>query len=202
MAAQTFSVFITGGTGYIGAPLIRELVERGHTVRALVRPGSEKKLPSGAEAIPGNALDASSYSSLIQPSHTFVQLVGVAPPQPGEGSRVPDHRPGIRSGCDLRGASSWRAAFHLSQRGATGTDHEELSAGASRVRICSTGKRFERYYRPPVVRARARSSVALRSITDVLVVRAYPLNSRRRPSPGLGHALANDANTGLRRRKP
>src|SRR5450432_3170228 len=84
MAAHTFSAFITGGTGYLGQPLIRTLLERGHSVRALVRAGSEKKLPAGAEAIPGNALDASSYASLIQPSHTFVQLVGVAHPSPSK----------------------------------------------------------------------------------------------------------------------
>jgi uncharacterized protein YbjT (DUF2867 family) len=84
MAARTFSVFITGGTGYIGAPLLRALVERGHSVRALVRPGSEKKLPAGAEAVLGNALDVSSYSACIQPSHTFVQLVGVSHPSPAK----------------------------------------------------------------------------------------------------------------------
>jgi uncharacterized protein YbjT (DUF2867 family) len=84
MAPQTFSVFVTGGTGYIGAPLIRALVERGHRVRALVRPGSEPKLPSGAEAVTGNALDSSSYAARIHPSRTFVQLVGVAHPSPSK----------------------------------------------------------------------------------------------------------------------
>lgn len=84
MVAQTFSVFIAGGTGYLGQPLIRALVERGHQVRALVRPGSERKLPAGADAVPGNALDAASYAGRIQPSHTFVQLVGVAHPSPAK----------------------------------------------------------------------------------------------------------------------
>jgi uncharacterized protein YbjT (DUF2867 family) len=84
MATQTFSVFITGGTGYLGKPLIRALLERGHSVRALVRLGSEKKLPAGAEAVPGNPLDASSYAARIQPSRTFVQLVGVAHPSPSK----------------------------------------------------------------------------------------------------------------------
>jgi uncharacterized protein YbjT (DUF2867 family) len=37
-------IFITGGTGYIGSRLIPLLVERGHEVVALVRPGSEHKL--------------------------------------------------------------------------------------------------------------------------------------------------------------
>ena len=80
----TCSVFVTGGTGYIGQPLLRALVDRGHQVRALVRPGSESKLPAGCEPISGNALDATSYADFIAPSHTFVQLVGVAHPSPAK----------------------------------------------------------------------------------------------------------------------
>jgi GNAT superfamily N-acetyltransferase len=41
-------VFVTGGTGYIGRPLVAELLRRGHSVRALVRPGSGGRLPDGA----------------------------------------------------------------------------------------------------------------------------------------------------------
>jgi uncharacterized protein YbjT (DUF2867 family) len=78
------NIFITGGTGYVGCPLIAQLLERGHQVRALVRPGSEKKLPPGCEAITGNALDAASYAGQIRPSDTFVQLVGVAHPSPAK----------------------------------------------------------------------------------------------------------------------
>jgi uncharacterized protein YbjT (DUF2867 family) len=84
MAACTFSVFIAGGTGYIGIPLIHTLIQRGHSVRALVHPGSEKKLPPACEAVAGNALDPASYRSKISPSHTFVQLVGVAHPSPSK----------------------------------------------------------------------------------------------------------------------
>ena len=84
MAAEHIPVFITGGTGYIGTPLISALLERGHPVRALVRPGSETKLPPRAEAVPGNALDSSSYAARIQPSHTFVQLIGVSHPNPSK----------------------------------------------------------------------------------------------------------------------
>jgi uncharacterized protein YbjT (DUF2867 family) len=59
-------------------------LERGHNIRALVRPGSERKLSPGAEAVPGNALDSSSYATRIQPAHTFVQLVGVSHPNPSK----------------------------------------------------------------------------------------------------------------------
>ncbi|HEX5135208.1 MAG TPA: NmrA family NAD(P)-binding protein, partial [Thermoanaerobaculia bacterium] len=36
------AVFVAGGTGYIGRPLVAALLARGHGVRALVRPGSER----------------------------------------------------------------------------------------------------------------------------------------------------------------
>lgn len=78
------NVFVAGGTGYIGTPLIRALLARGHSVRALVRPGSREKLPADCEAVIGNALDAASYSDRISPSDTFVQLVGVAHPSPSK----------------------------------------------------------------------------------------------------------------------
>ena len=78
------NVFVAGGTGYIGTPLIRALLERGHKVRALVRPGSERKLSPGCEAVAGNALDGTSYAERVAPSDTFVQLVGVAHPSPSK----------------------------------------------------------------------------------------------------------------------
>ncbi len=84
MSAERKCVFIAGGTGYMGQRLIPRLLERGHEVRALVRPGSEKKLPAGCVPILGNALDGASYADKIAPADTFVQLVGVAHPSPAK----------------------------------------------------------------------------------------------------------------------
>ena len=77
-------IFITGGTGYLGRELIPELLKRGHEVRALVRAGSESKLPAGCEAITGDALDRDSFAHRIAPAETFVQLVGVPRPSPAK----------------------------------------------------------------------------------------------------------------------
>ena len=77
-------VFVTGGTGYIGRELNSQLLARGHHVRALVRPGSESKLPPGCEIVPGNALDAKSFADKIAPALTFIQLVGVPHPSPAK----------------------------------------------------------------------------------------------------------------------
>src|SRR3954465_8213784 len=78
------SVFIAGGTGYIGKRLILRLLQGGHEVRALVRRGSENKLPAGCTPVEGNALDGSSYAGNISPADTFIQLVGVAHPSPAK----------------------------------------------------------------------------------------------------------------------
>jgi nucleoside-diphosphate-sugar epimerase len=80
------NVFVTGGTGYMGRRLIGDLLARGHTVRALVRPGSEAKVPSGADAVIGDALDAASYADRVAPSDPLVQLVGVPHPSPAKAS--------------------------------------------------------------------------------------------------------------------
>jgi uncharacterized protein YbjT (DUF2867 family) len=78
------TVFVTGGTGFMGRNLCTQLLRRGYEVRALVRPGSEHKLPHGCKVIHGDALDKTSYASQIRPAETFVQLVGVTHPNPAK----------------------------------------------------------------------------------------------------------------------
>lgn len=54
--------FVTGGSGFIGANLIHELVARGHRVKVLLRPNSDRRGLAGAdfEVIEGDVLDNSS----------------------------------------------------------------------------------------------------------------------------------------------
>ncbi len=68
----------------MGRRVSAELVHRGHAVRALVRPGSETKLPPGCTPVVGDALDKDSYAAQVPPADTFVQLVGVAHPNPAK----------------------------------------------------------------------------------------------------------------------
>jgi nucleoside-diphosphate-sugar epimerase len=85
--SETRRVFITGGTGYLGSSLIPILLERGHRVRALVRPNSKGKVIAGCEVVSGDALDANSYRNLIRPADTFIHLVGVPSPSPSKGEQ-------------------------------------------------------------------------------------------------------------------
>jgi nucleoside-diphosphate-sugar epimerase len=75
-------IFITGGTGYIGTRLIKILLDKSYPVVALVRKGSEHKVPAGATIVIGNPFDASTFGQQIPAGSLFVQLLGVAHPSP------------------------------------------------------------------------------------------------------------------------
>jgi uncharacterized protein YbjT (DUF2867 family) len=76
------TVFITGGTGYMGSRLIQKLIARGHEVIALVRKGSEQKLPAGVKAVIADPFRAESFQQAIPQGAVFVQLLGVPHPSP------------------------------------------------------------------------------------------------------------------------
>lgn len=76
--------FVTGGTGYIGAPLIARLLGSGHTVHALTRPQSAARLPAGANAVIGDALDAASYRAYIPRGASLIHLIGTPHPSPAK----------------------------------------------------------------------------------------------------------------------
>ena len=68
-------VFVAGGTGYLGRPLIERLLNKGQAVRALVRHGSEHKLPRDVEAV---------YERDVAGCDTFVHLIGTPRPSPAK----------------------------------------------------------------------------------------------------------------------
>ena len=77
-------VFITGGTGYVGRPLIETLLEKGFRVHALARSESRHKLPPAALPVIGDALDDATFADAIPPDSTFVHLIGTPHPNPAK----------------------------------------------------------------------------------------------------------------------
>ncbi len=76
-------VFVTGATGYLGVPLVAELLERGHDVTSLVRAGRS----APGNYVTGDALDSSTFTSYVAPCDTLVHLVGTPKPAPWKGKQ-------------------------------------------------------------------------------------------------------------------
>ena len=110
-AGATGPVFVTGGTGYIGRPLIAAILERGHTVHALVRAGSESRLPHGANPVFGSALEATSFATAIPRGATVVHLVGTPHPSPAKAAEF--RRVDLASILATVAAAQTAAARHL-----------------------------------------------------------------------------------------
>ena len=81
------SVCVTGGTGYIGSRLIPLLAERGHELKAVVRPGSENKIRGDVSIVPADPLKENSYTEAIRGCDTFIHLIGVPHPSPAKAAQ-------------------------------------------------------------------------------------------------------------------
>jgi uncharacterized protein YbjT (DUF2867 family) len=96
-------ILVTGGSGFVGGHLCRELKSRGHSVTALSRRPSEGDLPGGVEKAMG---DVTAYDSLIEPMRgmdAVVNLVALSPLfKPSGGDEMHDriHRQGTENVVD------------------------------------------------------------------------------------------------------
>ncbi|HLY91724.1 MAG TPA: NAD(P)H-binding protein [Candidatus Angelobacter sp.] len=77
------TIFVTGGTRYVGSRLVLMLLARGHEVRALTRIPSVARLPMGCHPVFGSAVGGG-YDPHVPRGCTFVHLVGVAHPSPSK----------------------------------------------------------------------------------------------------------------------
>ncbi|TLM65844.1 MAG: complex I NDUFA9 subunit family protein [Deltaproteobacteria bacterium] len=80
-------VFVTGGTGFVGSEVLRQLTAAGYTVRALVRPGSEGKLAvrDGVEIRHGDATEAATLAGTLTGCDAVIHLVGIIREFPAKG---------------------------------------------------------------------------------------------------------------------
>src|SRR6266508_3655695 len=170
-------VFVTGGTGYMGRRAIPLLLARGHRVRALVREGSQAKVPPGCEAVVGNALEEKTFASRVAPADTLLQLIGVAHPSPAKAAEF--------RAVDLASArASARAAA------AAGVGHEGIRRSARGGRSGHPSGRFERHLRAALVRARSGTPLAVPRSSCLSPPAALPADSGHGAAP-----LPRDART-------
>jgi uncharacterized protein YbjT (DUF2867 family) len=72
-------VFVTGGTGFVGEAIVRQLHQSGHSVRMLVRSKrrGETRNEAGAAIHVGNILDAGSLEGGLKGIDAVIHLVGI-----------------------------------------------------------------------------------------------------------------------------
>jgi NADH dehydrogenase len=81
-------VLVTGGTGFVGQVLCRELADRGHDVTALARDPEAADLPDGVETAMGDVTAYDSIAEEFEGQDAVVNLVALSPLfQPRGGNR-------------------------------------------------------------------------------------------------------------------
>lgn len=80
-------ILLTGGTGFVGTAIRRELKAQGHDVRAFVRPQSVGKIDprEGIEILTGDVLDTHACLRAVDGCDTVVHLVGIRREFPDDG---------------------------------------------------------------------------------------------------------------------
>jgi nucleoside-diphosphate-sugar epimerase len=112
-------VFVAGGSGTIGAPLVRALVQAGHAVFATTRTPAKQSMISalGATPVIVDALDADALERAVTsaaPTHVIHQLTALP-------------KAGVRRAADLEGTN------RLREEGTTNLLRAAIAAGASRI---------------------------------------------------------------------
>src|SRR5215475_13224418 len=70
------TTLLTGATGFIGAAVLRSLVNAGHNVRALVRPNSDRRNLSGidCEIVTGDLVEPESLQRAVRGCETVFHV--------------------------------------------------------------------------------------------------------------------------------
>jgi uncharacterized protein YbjT (DUF2867 family) len=84
------TLVVTGATGYLGRPLTARALERGHRVRAFVRPGSESRAAAGVEVTVGDPFSIDALAAALSPEATLVHLIGTPRPSPAKARQFHD----------------------------------------------------------------------------------------------------------------
>jgi uncharacterized protein YbjT (DUF2867 family) len=148
-------ILITGGSGFVGRYLCRELKDRGHSVTVLSRTPSDGDLPSGVEKAMG---DVTAYDSLVEPMRgqdVVVNLVALSPLfKPSGGDEMHDrvHRQGTQNVVD---AAEETGVEKILQMSALGADPDGATAyirakGAAEGIVKSSSLRYV-IFRPSVI---------------------------------------------------
>lgn len=108
-------VAVTGASGFVGRHVVRELLDRGHRVRGLVR----RRLPepSTIETVSGHLADTSALNGLVAGVNAVIHLVGIIVER-GRDSFEAVHVAGTRRLVQAARAAGCQRFVHMSAAGA------------------------------------------------------------------------------------
>lgn len=121
-------VIVTGGTGFVGTHLCRELAERGHEVTALSRDPEGADAPEGVQTVMGDVTAYDSIADAFEGQDAAVNLVALSPlfePKGGSERHFEVHRDGTANvirACETHGVE------RLIQQSANGADPDGPTA--------------------------------------------------------------------------
>ncbi len=134
------NVFLTGGTGFVGSEVLRQLVAAGHRVRALVRPDSEDKLAlkDQIEIHHGDVTDSDSLDDGLSGCDAVIHLIGIIREYPSRGITFRklhvEATENILAAAKNQGVKRY---LHMSSNGvrATGVAHYHTTKWAAEVAV-------------------------------------------------------------------
>jgi len=113
-------VFLTGGTGFVGREVTRQLIATGHQVRALVRSGSEPKLalPGQVEVHNGDIKDVANLKESLSGCDAVIHLIGIIREFPSKGITFQRlHIESVRTMIAATEAAGIKRFIHMSANG-------------------------------------------------------------------------------------
>ncbi len=113
-------VALLGGTGFVGNYLVDAMLNRGHTPRLLVRPGSEHKIPhhTALEWTPGDVSSAEALTKLVDGVDAVIYNIGILREFPAQGISFRELQfNGVKRVADIALSQGVRRFIHMSANG-------------------------------------------------------------------------------------
>jgi NADH dehydrogenase len=150
------NVLVTGGTGFVGREIARQLHNRGHRVHMLTRnpeasASRDAAAVAGAKTVPGNVLDAGSLKNVCAGVEAIIHLVGIIS-EIGEQTFENVHIHGTQNMLAAAQQAGVKRFLHMSALGArpdaASRYHQSKWAAEERVRRSGLGWTI---FRPSII---------------------------------------------------
>jgi dihydroflavonol-4-reductase len=118
---------VTGGTGFLGEYVVRELVEQGHKVRVLARSGAQFLEHLGAELVRGDVLQPADVKAATEGVDGVFHLAGMVSRDPDDGQRMMRvHVDGTRVVLEAAAAVGVKRVIVASSSGTVAVSEDEV----------------------------------------------------------------------------